>query len=77
MYVTQKAPYLIAAVLFALPLAPYVNRKLDAMRVGHRAGRITAAVCDTLYPLALCSLLLVCISYLLKGTYNPFIYFNF
>ena len=77
MYLTQKAPYLIAAILFALPTAPYINRKLDKLREGRRAGKIAAAFCDVLYPLALSSLLLVCISYLLKGTYNPFIYFNF
>ena len=34
-------------------------------------------VLELLCALALALLLLVCICYLVKGTYNPFIYFNF
>jgi alginate O-acetyltransferase complex protein AlgI len=32
---------------------------------------------ELIYPVTIIALFLVCVSYLVKGTYNPFIYFNF
>ena len=76
LFVTQKAFFYLAAILFAAPLLPYLRRSLNAMRE-NRTSSIIPILCDILYPVLMLSLFLICTAYLLKSTYNPFIYFNF
>ena len=76
LFLGQKAVYYLAAVMFAAPLLPYLRRVLDRMRENRSAAPM-AVVCDILYPILMLSLLLICTAFLLKSTYNPFIYFNF
>ena len=66
---------LTLAVLFMVPLVPWVKEKLS--RCQGRLAQILFPVLELLCALALALMLLVCICYLVKGTYNPFIYFNF
>ncbi len=76
LFVTQKAVYYAAAILFSAPLLPYLRRRLDTMRQTARTAPIPI-LCDVLYPVGMLALFLICTAYLLKSTYNPFIYFNF
>ncbi len=76
LFVTQKAVYYLAAILFAAPLLPYLRRSLNTMRE-NRTSAVIPILCDILYPILMLSLFLICTAYLLKSTYNPFIYFNF
>ena len=76
LFVSQKAVYYLAAIVFSAPLLPYLRRKLDTMRDG-RSTAVIPVLCDILYPILMLSLFLICTAYLLKNTYNPFIYFNF
>jgi len=64
-FVDNIAFYLFAAV-FSAPSATWLSARLS--------GKKTVRV---LYPAAAVILLLVSISYIVKGSYNPFIYFNF
>ena len=70
MYLGENLPVLIAAVIFAAPVAGWVRDKLYARR------RL-APLWDAGYAALLLAVFLVSASFLVKGTYNPFIYFNF
>ncbi len=70
-YLKNNLVLLIASVVFALPIAPYFRKKVEAF--GEKARRTANAA----YTAALLLLFVVAISYMIKGTYNPFIYFNF
>lgn len=59
--------FLIFGILFARPLAKKISRtKLAKTKVA-----------EALYVIGLIGLFIASISYLVKGAYNPFIYFNF
>ena len=68
-YFREQLVYLLAAVLFAMPAAKWVEKKMAKSPV--------PILTDTLYAAALMGVFLVSASCLVKGTYNPFIYFNF
>ena len=76
LFLTQKAAFYVSALLFAAPVVPSLRRHLDAMRENARTAWLPV-VCDVLYPPVMLTLFLVCSAYLLKSSYNPFIYFNF
>lgn len=64
---------LLAGVLFAAPIAGHLRERLYS---GKLAGRL-APLWDGGYAVLLVALFLVAASFIVKGTYNPFIYFNF
>ena len=70
-YIDNYLVFLIAAAVFAVPVAPWLRKKIDAL------SKAPKAVCDVLYTVCVFALFLVAISYIVKGSYNPFIYFNF
>ena len=73
MSLRENALVLIAAVVFAAPAAGWIKGKLYA---GPRLKK-AAPLWDVGYALLLTAVFLVSASFLVKGTYNPFIYFNF
>ena len=70
LYLGQYALVLAAAVVFAVPTARWVGKKLYAVRP-------LAPVWDGCYAFGLLMVLLLSTALLVKGSYNPFIYFNF
>ena len=64
----SNALLLILAALGATPLPKRIAKALEA-----RCPKAAAL----LHPAALCALLLICTSYLVDGSYNPFLYFRF
>ena len=70
-YIDNYLVYLIAAAVFALPVAPWLRRKVDAL------SKVPKTICDAAYTIGLIALFLVAIASIVKGSYNPFIYFNF
>ena len=70
LYLRENLPILAAALLFAAPAAGWVRGKLYARRK-------LAPVWDAGYAALLLGVFLASASCLVKGTYNPFIYFNF
>lgn len=69
-YFQENVVYLFFGILFSMPIAKVAARKADGLR------KAVGAV-NVLYVSAFICVLLVALSYLVKGTYNPFIYFNF
>ena len=72
MLMRENWVFLLAGVLFSMPIARDMNQILynNQKSVFHK-------VLTVLYPIGLLFLLIVSVSYLASGTYNPFIYFNF
>ena len=70
-YIDNYLVYLIAAAVFALPVAPRLRKAVDALH------GVKKTVCDVLYTVGIFALFLVAIACIVKGSYNPFIYFNF
>ncbi len=68
LYLTECWLPLLAAALFAAPVAPKVRAW---------ANRRGWVVLDIGYALLIAGVFLVSASFIIKGTYNPFIYFNF
>ncbi len=64
--------YLALGAVFSLPIAPRMNKLLFE----HRTGR-AETVLNCIYPVAILLLFFVSVSYLVRGGYNPFIYFDF
>ena len=68
-YAHEYWAFLAAAVIFSLPVLPAIRKKIGQSR--HRALLQTGGA------IVLMALFIVSISYIVKGSYNPFIYFNF
>ena len=71
LFLTNNLPILLAGLLFSAPVARWLGERTQSWKGG------AALVRDAAYSLALMALLLVSASFLVKGTYNPFIYSNF
>lgn len=65
-YLSDYKILLLFAVVFSTPVAKVLPNKIKNNKVLH-----------ILYPIIYISIFLVSISYIVKGSYNPFIYFNF
>jgi len=74
LYLRENAVILLCAALFATPAAQKLKAAVDALR-GKKLD--LSLVWDTAYALGLTALAAMSVSCLVKGTYNPFIYFNF
>lgn len=64
--------YLLLGILFSFPIAQKCNTLLSAPRI-----TAVGKVMTVLYPAAMMGVFLLCVAYLVRGGYNPFIYFNF
>ncbi|MGL4735842.1 MAG: hypothetical protein ACRCW2_00170, partial [Cellulosilyticaceae bacterium] len=62
----QNSLFFLFGILFSMPLAKKIN--FSALKPKWH---------DLLYITTFIILLIVCMSYMVKGAYNPFIYFNF
>ncbi|MBR0596747.1 MBOAT family O-acyltransferase [Sinanaerobacter chloroacetimidivorans] len=74
-YLAENKYFLIFGILFSMPIYHVLIKWAEA-RV-HSGNRLVSGIINTVYPLGLMVLFLVALSYLVKGSYNPFIYFNF
>ncbi|MBM7661700.1 alginate O-acetyltransferase complex protein AlgI [Bacillus mesophilus] len=61
---------------FAIILSQPISRRVNRIVVDHQFPLVTKVVTYS-YPLVITCLFLICVMYLVKGSYNPFIYFNF
>lgn len=69
-YVSQNLVVICLSLIFATPVAKYAGKLLQKRPV-------TARIANILYPVVMAGILVVSMSFLVKGVYNPFIYFNF
>ena len=70
-YAGNYLPFLLAAIVLAFPVYPWVRKKLANANVYRRN---LAAMCGAL---AMIALFLVAVASLVRDTYNPFLYFRF
>ena len=66
-FLREYGPFLLAGVLFSLPLPEYLR---DRLHFNPNLMRVAGSVC-------LLALTFISITYIAVGSYNPFIYFNF
>ncbi len=66
LYLKENRFAFIAAILFSAPIAKVISEKWKDNKF-----------MSILYAVGLILLFIVCTTYIIKGTYNPFIYFNF
>ena len=69
-YLTGYARLFVIAIIGATPIVKRAAIKLSA-------GKYTGPVIAVLEPLLILALLIVCSSYLVDGSFNPFLYFRF
>lgn len=71
MFIRENFIFFIAAFIFSMPIAKRANLFLAENKKKYTKTFSIA------YPFVLILLFMICVCYLVKGTYNPFIYFNF
>lgn len=70
-YFQEYGIFLLAGIVFSTPVIPWIKEKLSS------AGAAARTICDVLSFIAILLLFLISVSFMVKGSYNPFIYFNF
>lgn len=70
MFLKEYIVFFLLGIIFAYPIAKKINTKLA---IGVKYG----SVFKIAYPIVMIIGFLLCVTYLIKGAYNPFIYFNF
>lgn len=74
-YCREYGGLILVAVLFCVPVAEVVKRKISELNKS--ASAWTNFILDRTEVMVYCILFLFSISYLVMGAHNPFIYFNF
>lgn len=64
--------FIAIGILFSMPIARRYNTLLYQEKMGFFGNCISV-----LYPFAMAGVFMLCVVYLVRGGYNPFIYFNF
>lgn len=70
MFIKENIVYFTAAFILSTPISKRINKFIVDNGKGY-------AFLEILYPFTIIGLFFVSISYIVKGTYNPFIYFKF
>jgi alginate O-acetyltransferase complex protein AlgI len=76
MFIKEFWVFFAAGIIFSTPVAKrlsYLWVKSDSKLIKYSVGSASVVI----YPVLAALLFLICMSYLVKGSYNPFIYFNF
>lgn len=72
MLVREYGIFILIAAIFSTPICRRFQKQLLDQKWKH-----SGVIIDCLYPLVMMLLFLICVTYIIKGSYNPFIYFNF
>lgn len=67
LYFLENRYFYLGAILCSLPLKNIIGKKIN----------LNSKVADGLYTVMTLLLFMISVSYIVKGSYNPFIYFNF
>lgn len=70
LWLNEYAPELALGLILAVPTARWLGKKLYTLRP-------LRPIWDGCYAIGLAAILVFCAALLVKGSYNPFIYFNF
>ncbi|WP_294344577.1 MBOAT family O-acyltransferase [uncultured Clostridium sp.] len=69
MYIKENIIFFITGILFSMPVIDYITKKIKRKKI--------YAILEFSSSIIVFILFIICITYLVKNTYNPFIYFNF
>lgn len=72
MLLKEYGVFIVMGCVFSTP----VCRRFQKQIFDGKWGRFSF-VLNSLYPVVMIALFMICITYIIKGSYNPFIYFNF
>lgn len=75
-YTVENWVFLVAGIGFSMPVTPALRRWLMRNRKETLIRKLTLPG-QFVYGIAVTGLFLIGVTYLVKGSYNPFIYFNF
>lgn len=75
-YLMENKYFFILGLIFSTPVAGIIAAKLEEIKIT-APGKGIWVVSIIVYPLILMAVFFISMSYLIKGSYNPFIYFNF
>lgn len=70
MYIKENIVFLVSGIIFSMPVIRYITKKIEKKKVAKILLELISSI-------IVFTLFLICITYLVKNTYNPFIYFNF
>lgn len=70
MFLKEYGVFFLAGMIFCVPIGKRANYMIVKGKMSHR-------IIDFIYPILMLAMFLICVTYLEKGSYNPFIYFNF
>ncbi len=71
-FIKENGLWLVLGVILSTPIAMNINRLLLERKMS-----LVGTVYNIAYPIAMTGLFVICIIYLARGTYSPFIYYNF
>lgn len=80
LYVNENTVFLICSILFSMPIVEYVKKKHKALmdkREINKGYGVLGVCYDIGYVTLYIGVFLITMSFIIKGAYNPFIYFNF
>jgi len=72
MMVKEYLPVIILGILFSTPVIPMMNKWFHS-----HENAVVHKVYSIAYPVLMLVMIIISVSYLVIGSYNPFIYFNF
>lgn len=72
MLLRENWVFFLLGIVFSMPVARNINERLYK-----NPQAMTSRIYTVIYPVGMLLLLIISASYLVSGTYNPFIYFNF
>lgn len=72
MFIREYWFFYLAAIIFAVPIVRDVNEFLYKY-----PDKMVSKIASVGYPIVMGALFILAVSYLMSGSYNPFIYFNF
>lgn len=74
-FLAENKVFLILGILFSMPVSKVFSNWYEKKR--NSGSSILNGTVTVIYPAAMMLLFLIAMSYIVKGSYNPFIYFNF
>lgn len=70
MFIKEYFIFFLFAILFSTPIAKRINKRVVEESKFYN-------ILNIFYPVVILALFIICAAYIIVGTYNPFIYFNF
>jgi alginate O-acetyltransferase complex protein AlgI len=74
-YLAENKVYLLLGILFSMPVSKAFSRWYEEKRNG--GNPVLTGAMLVVYPSMMLILFMIAMAYIVKGSYNPFIYFNF